>query len=462
MNSSQVYSAIEQIAADSSKNAKEVLVKQFMEDELFRDVIRQALDPFITFGIRPKRHSGPAGDGQFDVHTFGLLNKLASRSLTGNAAAQFVTGEFARLDAGSAELLWRVINKDLKADFGENTVNKAHKGFFKSFPYMRCSLPKDAKLDQWPWKTGVISQEKADGMYVNVNVEEDSVGLVTRQGNPLPLKGFEDLIAALQASVKTGTQSHGELLVVNKLAPGGKRVLAREVGNGMLNKVIQGGEFEEGHYPILELWDQIPLSAVVAKGKYEVPYITRLRGLNAQIRAAENGLVRVIETRIVKSLKEAYQHYAEKLREGKEGTVIKLPEMIWRDYTSKEQIKLKLEAECELEIVGFEEGKEGAKTAKTFGSLQLASSDRLLRVNCSGFSDALRLEIHENRERWLGVIVTVRSNGIMFSEGTLDDPNSLFLPRYVERRDDKNIADTFARIQEQFDNAISLIEAEGA
>lgn len=459
MNSTQIYSAIEQIAAEPSKNEKEKLVKQFMEDDEFRDVLRQALDPFITFGIRPKRHEGVAGTGTTDIDTYAMLNKLASRSLTGAAAALAVSTELARLDAGSSELLWRIINKDLKAGFGESTVNKAHKGFFKSFPYMRCSLPKDTDLTKWPWEQGVLSQLKADGMYVNVNVEQDSVQLSTRQGNPLPLKGFESLVAELSVSIKSDTQSHGELLVFNaKLG----RHEAREIGNGQLNRVIQGGEFDEGCYPVLELWDQIPLSAVVPKGSYTVPYVSRLRALNAQLRTGSTKLISVIETRVVKSLKEAYQHYAEKLKEGKEGTVIKHPEAIWRDYTSKEQIKLKLEAEVELMVVGFEEGKEGAKTAKTFGSLQLASSDGMLQVNCSGFTDALRQEIHDDREGWMFSIVTVRSNGIMRSLGTKEDPHSLFLPRFVERRYDKDVADSFARIEEQFEAAIDLVVAQAS
>lgn len=458
MNSTQIYSAIEEIAAEPSKNEKEKLVKQYMEKDLFRDVLRQALDPFITFGIRPKRHEGQNYFGLFDTGTFEMLNKLASRALTGAAAALAVSTELERLDAGSSELLWRVINKDLKAGFSESTVNKAHKSFFKSFPYQRCSLPKDTDLTKWPWGQGVLSQLKADGMYVNANVEQDSVLLATRQGNPLPLKGFEALIAELSVSLKDDTQSHGELLVFN--AKQG-RIEPREIGNGQLNRVIQGGEFDEGCYPILELWDQIPLSAVVPKGSYTAPYVGRLRGLNAQLRAVDAKLVRVIETRVVKSLKEAYQHYAEKLKEGKEGTVIKHPEAIWRDGTSKEQIKLKLEAEVELRIVGFEEGKEGAKTAKTFGSLQLASFDGKLRVNCSGFTDALRQEIHDNRETWINGIVTVRSNGIMFSVNP-DEPHSLFLPRFVERRYDKDVADTFERIKEQFEAAIDLIVAQAA
>ncbi|BCG04538.1 hypothetical protein PPGU19_091060 (plasmid) [Paraburkholderia sp. PGU19] len=40
------------------------------------------------------------------------------------------------------------------------------------------------RFETWRWKEGVLSQEKADGMYVNVDHEEGSrVRLTTRQGN---------------------------------------------------------------------------------------------------------------------------------------------------------------------------------------------------------------------------------------------------------------------------------------
>lgn len=212
------------------------------------------------------------------------------------------------------------------------------------------------------------------------------------------------------------------------------------------------------------VWDQIPLTAVVRKGKYEVPYAQRLSGLITQLAPlkphavggqARSPAIAVIDTKIVKSLAEAYRHYSALLKEGKEGTIIKTKEAIWKDGTSKEQIKLKLEAPCELEVVGFNDGN--GKNAELFGSLICRSSDGLLEVNVSGFSDALRLIIHNDREDWMGAIITVMSNSIM----EISPSNklcSLFLPRFVERRRDKDVADDLPRIREQFAAAIRAVE----
>lgn len=457
MSSSEIFLAIENIASKPGKNDKIDLLKTHMIKGDFSRVIGWALDPFITYGIRPNRHLGIPGLAEFDHDTYGLLQRLSQRSLTGDQAKQEVAEELATLNPSSSELLWRIINKDLKAGFSEASVNKACKGFFKEFPYMRCSLPKDTDFDQWRWSAGVVSQVKADGMFVNVNIDGFYVTMTTRQGNAIPEAGFENIHLELGNIPEwQGTQTHGEIIVI---APSGKEC-SREIGNGMINKVIGGGTWEHGFNPVIKVWDQIPLSEVKPKNRYKVEYRSRLTNIKNGIESTNPRLISLIESRIVYSLKEAYKHYAECLALGLEGTVVKKMEMIWGDYTSKDQIKLKLEAPCELEVVGFEDGKEGAKTAATFGSLILRSSDGLLQVNCSGFTDALRLEIHNNREDWLGSIVTCISNGIMYSIDPGKKPHSLFLPRFSELRLDKTEADSFTRIEWQFENAISKIEAE--
>jgi DNA ligase-1 len=155
------------------------------------------------------------------------------------------------------------------------------------------------------------------------------------------------------------------------------------------------------------------------------------------------------------SLEAAYDHYREMLSAGMEGTVINKMTAIWRDATSKDQIKLKLklklEADCELRVTGFEPGN--GKNEATFGSLLCESECGQLKVAVSGISDDLRQAIHDARDKWEGAIIQVRSNSIM-KPSKPGKPYSLFLPRFISQRLDKPWADTLPRIQEQFENAV--------
>lgn len=463
MNSIQVMEAIEKIANTPGKNDKLALLTVYMADPDFENVMVATYNPFITYGIRPKRSQLESVNGEFNAKTWELLSNLATRKLTGDAAARAVSAELLRLDSKSTELLWRIINKDLKAGFSESSLNKVKKGLIPEFPYQRCSLPKEANIEEWPWQTGIISQIKADGMFFDGNVETGIVNMTSRQGQPLPPEPFEAVAAQLQfifgvigkaTEFKEGMQAHGELLVLNEHG----ETLHRKVGNGLLNKVIGGKPLPDGHKIIAMLWDVIPLKSAVKKGSTDIAYLHRLKFLSSAIgylkASRAEMLVELIETKIVRSYEEAMEHYMDARRRKLEGTVIKKPTMIWKDGTSKDQVKLKQEVPVELEVYGFEEGKEGAKTALTFGSLKCKTKCDQLRVDVgTGFSDELRAEINASREDWIGAVITVKSNEIMYAaRGKLT--HSLFLPVYEERRFDKSEADTFEQVVKQFDEAV--------
>ena len=103
----------------------------------------------------------------------------------------------------------------------------------------------------------------------------------------------------------------------------------------------------------------------------------------------------------------------------------------------------------ELRVKDLLPGAPGTKTEATFGSLLCVSECGQLEVGVSGISDALRLSIFQNQYDWLESIVTVKANDIMNPDGEGDDLHSLFLPRFVEARKDKNVADTLIQIREQ-------------
>lgn len=464
MNSTEIMNAIEEIAQTPGKNDKLGLLDSYMKDPDFERVMVATYNPFVTYGIRPKRRQLESYNRNFTGETWVMLGDLAARRLTGDAAARAVSKEMNQLCEKSAELLWRIINKDLKAGFSESSINKVKKGTIPEFSYMRCSLPKDAKLNEWPWSTGVISQIKADGMFFNGNAEADVVNMCSRQGQPFPYSPYIDLSDQLQtlhsqigtpdSFYENGTQFHGELLVLDSEGC----ILPRQIGNGLLNKVNQGDALPEGYKITAVIWDIVPIENTGKKGVFNIPYLQRLKTLNSAVgflkATGVDVLVNIIETKVVRSYDEAMEHYMDARRRKLEGTIVKKPTMTWKDGTSKDQVKLKQEVVVELEVYGFEEGKEGAKTALTFGSLKCRTKCGLLEVDVgTGFSDELRKSINDNREMWLERIVAVKSNEIMYAaRGKLK--HSLFLPVFVELRLDKVEADTFAQVVEQFEAAI--------
>lgn len=450
MNSDQIFDLIEEIAATSSKNAKIDLLKEGCKHKEFRDVLQAAYNPLITYGIddvpdrRESEFGGSDTDNHFDARTSLILDQLAARTLTGNAARDAIVAEMDTLTEGSAELFKRILKKDLRAGFSASSCNKACKGLIPEFPYMRCSLPKDAKFEEWPWEAGVISQEKADGMFVNINHYEDgSVSVLSRQGSPFPECRLEALRFEIRRRLPAGTQTHGELLVMKNGS-----VLPREVGNGILNSLLSGGEHAPDETVFCKVWDNIPLSAVNdAKTRYTVPYRTRVRSLITALRDNPGVLLSVIETKLVRSLAEAYIHAGSLMKQGKEGTIVKHPDAAWRDGTSKEQVKLKLEFTVDLEVVAIEPGEKDTKNEGRAGALRCKSSCGGLEVSVTVKNEAMRDHVDESPDEWIGSIIEVLANDIMMPSES-NPLHSLFLPRMTvaDYRRDKSEADDLERI----------------
>ena len=439
---------LNELAATSSRNDKIAILRKYESNALFKRVVWLALHPRIQFYIRkiPDYNAEEFGPIQLEW-ALDQLMRFNSRELTGKSAIDWLSYTLSHLTAANAEVISRILAKDLKCGVDDSSVNKAWPKFIPEYPYMRCSLSKDAKFEKWPWKKGILSQIKADGMFCNINHDPDgNVSLVSRSGSTMPSEPFVALHEEIKKFLPTNTQTHGELLVMKNGS-----VLPREIGNGILTSVLKGGSFEADETPVLLVWDQIAFGA----DSDSRPYVDRYVALRDQVQ--KSTLCAMIETRVVHTLDEAYAHYSEMLALGLEGTILKNPEGMWKDGTSKDQVKLKLEVDVDLLITGFTAGK--GKNESTFGSITCQSSDGQLVVNVSGFKDKkergllTRQEISDKKDQFIGTIMTVRANAVM--PPTKSNPlYSLFLPRFTEFRSDKTEADTLQQVIDQFDNAV--------
>jgi DNA ligase-1 len=125
--------------------------------------------------------------------------------------------------------------------------------------------------------------------------------------------------------------------------------------------------------------------------------------------------------------------------------------MGWRDTGSsgeKDQVKLKLEFVVELRIKKLLPASPGTKHEATFGSLLCASECGGVEVGVSGMTDAMRFIISNDPRRFLESIVSVKANDIMYPEDG-EDKHSLFLPIFMNLREEKSSADSLTEIIEQ-------------
>lgn len=124
MNFVEVLKECEGANGAGSKKVIQVALAKLDADG--RKLMRYAMDPYTTFGV--KKFDRPlvyATQDTTDLHFFfQALDNLAARQTTGNAARDVVTMLMGSFTKETAEYLERVIDKDLKAGFSAETFNK--------------------------------------------------------------------------------------------------------------------------------------------------------------------------------------------------------------------------------------------------------------------------------------------------------------------------------------------------
>jgi hypothetical protein len=163
MDSAQIFSLIEAIAAQPKKTEKIALLTGHAADESLRRVLDLALNPFARFGVRDLPARRLNGQNMLGDRHWALAAQLLDRELTGHAARDAIQAALDDLNAESAALFSRILGKDLRAGIGDALVNAAFPGLIPEFAYMRCSLPKHVKLKTWPWERGIYSAIWRDG-----------------------------------------------------------------------------------------------------------------------------------------------------------------------------------------------------------------------------------------------------------------------------------------------------------
>lgn len=441
-----VYNILENLANNSSRLAKEAILFENKANEDLREIFRLAYDPFINFYIRkiPFYKKNKNNNDNLKWALQELEHTLATRKKTGNEAIKHLIFILESCDEKSASIIERITKQDLRCGVGEPTINKIWPGLIKKYPIMLASGFDQKLINSIGFPS--YAQLKLDGMRFNAKVFGDKVEFRSRNGKELVIKQntFTSAFARLAEFYNTNIVFDGELLVVDSSG----RPLDRKTGNGILTKAIKGTLNEKESDDIRAIiWDAIPYSNFVT-GIYNLPYKDRLEKLslalnNFKIRFSQlNHLISLVHTEIVEDPFIVDKLFKKFLKEGHEGLILKSMTGIWEDKRSKEQIKLKAELECDLRVVNWINGT--GKNENRLGALVLESEDNLIRVNVgSGFSDEQR-DIY-TKDYVIGKIATVKYNARIKDKA--NNVESLFLPTFVELREDKNSANTELEIK---------------
>lgn len=489
-----IIDILNELAATDSINEKKAIMEREKDNALLKRVFIMAYSKRFNYGIKKW---GTRAKGEIHLTLEDMLymleEKLAKRVVTGNAAIEKLEIALSQTSEGDAEVIRRVLLRDLECGTGPTIANKIWKNCIPEQPQMLASAY-DEKLIQKHIKWPAFAQLKADGARCFAEVTDDGVKFFSRAGNEY--QGLHKLAKELMIITEDARKRHpsgvmidGELVYhAPKVEPKADNDLFgmfeepeelskaaefqnvdRSTSNGLANKSLKGTISQvEASGMKLQAWDYVPLDVVYSEGeKPGFAYDVRFRALEAMIAegVALHGFdsVILIENQWVYNLKEAREVYKKYVDQGLEGIILKNMGSFWENKRSKNLIKFKEVIDIAMEIVGF---YPHSKDPNKLGGVQLKSLCGKITSDCgSGFKDTTRVKVkgkwvdipiderdEMDRERLMvealsgnlvGRIADCECNGWVHSKGRKDGTVGIFLPIIKGFRFDKTSADTF-------------------
>jgi len=468
-----VKEILDEIATEGGSNAKMDILRKYKDNDLLKEVIYMACSKKIKFYLKQiPEYETPRGEMGLDS-ALEALSDIYTRKVSGYSAIGFLSHLLSSVSVNNAYIIERIIEKDLKIGMGTSNINKVIPNLIESTPYQGAKSFSDKLVrDIFNKCDYAYSDIKMDGRYANAIIQNGEVEFESRQGETtfIPV----DSVLVQELSKFGDGVLNGELTMLNDDGS----IMNRYTSNGIIASIvdIEGGgkvngrsdaetakkkmAFTKKHGNYKEavdkirytIWDSITLDDYFNK-KSDIQYKDRLDYIFNRTPINNCTRVSVVECKKVYSYEEAMTHFQEILLRGEEGTILKAPTATWKNGKPNTSIKMKLNIDLDLKIVGFKYGTKGSKNEDVISTLIAESSCGKLATNPAGMKEDMMRYVTNNQDKLLGSIVEIRCCGLSQNS---DGGYSTLHPSVVELRDDKTEANSLEECIKINDSAMGL------
>lgn len=386
-------------------------------------LVEYALNPYRVYGV--KKFDMPpsfANDDSESPETFlKLLDDLASRRLTGNAARTAVTKTLSLYTEETSNILCRVLDKDLSCGATATTFNKLYPNLVPVFSVMLAK-----KIDEdYEWVFPKLAEAKYDGERTIAICQNGKVLYLSRSGKVAShCDGlFDNDLIALEKEYRSPIVIDGERYAGDFTTT----MNAKKEGKSKAKDAMRLFAFD---FMSLTEWQN---------QHCESTQLERRKVLEILLNKINSKKIHLSKGKIVNSYAEVKDYYNEALKEGFEGLIIKEPNGLYEWDRSKNWNKWKPLLDLDGVVVGIYAGRPGSKYEFTLGGIQVEGEDengKKFTTNIgSGFSDEMRDEIFSNADAYIGK--TVQFEGQELSKAANSEYYSVRFPVFVRFRDDK-------------------------
>ena len=407
----EVKGLFDKIANTSSKNDKIKIIKQNKDNELFVECLKFLLDSDIVTGLSKKKINKKVAVMGDRLETIEEAMEYLKQHNSGKDSDIAMIKDFCDRQEGCKLFCEGLFTKSLKIGIDVKSINKAIPNLIPSFDIM---LGSKGELDKLPKGMKFVT-EKYDGVRCFTQIRDGKIIMKSRQN-----KVFEGLVEIVSAIADLGLDNvclDGELLAIDS---------PYETVYKDTMKIVSTKD-EEKHGVKYMLFDIIPLSEFDNK-EGKMKYSDRRTWLDT---IKESKFINVAPILYKGTdIDEVLKVLDECRGNGAEGCMINTDKP-YEFKRSKVLQKLKVMSTCDLRVIGFEEGD--GKLKGTLGKIICNYKGFDLGVG-SGFSEAMRDEIWNNQDKYLGKI-----SEIQYFEQTNNDEGGLSLrfPVFKQWRFDK-------------------------
>ncbi len=389
-------------------------VLQTLTTELEKKMFQWAYDPFKTYKQK-FNYLNMDGLGEVREDMFDLLNKLASRELSGNEARTAVIMYADKY----GDLIKLVCNKDLDCGVSAATLNTV---FGKHFiPKFEIQLAKEVDIAKLSYP--ILGQLKYNGARVITLVQDGVITFKSRGGHEFAYPELKEAIGDIGP----------DYMLDGELTFGDSQGTDHTAVSGMVNSAIKGTPIRRGLNLIYHIFDAMPLSDFNSQSCASI-YEQRLSSVRSIVAYINNSKVQVANTYHFTTRQEIEKQYTSLLELGYEGLILKYPSHKYTFKKNANWIKMKATDTVDLLCTDYVEGE--GKYQGMIGALVCEGwvDGKHVRVGVgSGLKDEDR---DQDPHTYVGKVIEVKYNKVI--EDTKTGNWSLFLPRFVIVRKDKS------------------------
>ncbi len=424
---------VNEIMESNSRLHKQAVLKKYKDDETIQRFLKIAFDPYLVFGISSKKLHKEINVSDHwpewcTPTVFNLFDYLETHNSGRDydiAVCQLALNDVSSVDRECAELLEKLICKDLSIGCDSKTINKEIPGCIPTFDVQLANKFFD-KPQYVEGKSFVITT-KIDGGRIIALKENGQVSFYTRAGQKY--EGLVDLESEMLRFMPDDTCLDGEITLLDKGELSSKDQYKETM------KIVRTKDKEKHGIKML-VFDWMPASNF-KRQQCDLTYSLRRAYMDKMFHDLDLTYFETLPMLYVGSdTSKITEILEEEVAKGEEGIMINIMDAPYEFKRTNNLLKCKKMQTMDLEIIDFEEGE--GRLAGTLGAILVRyKNGNVVKVG-SGFSDQLRKEIWQNRNSYLGVISEIQ----FFEETTnADGGESLRFPIFKDFRHDKMEAD---------------------